>query len=224
MPYCIGGVRRPGIVHRIDKDTSGLLVVAKTDNIHSGLARQFYNHTVERRYLALVYGNPWKSRKVLLKNRDGISIQDDDIMTVSRKIARHNIDRKKMAVYPDKGRYAVTNLTLKKSYESELGSYLSLLECRLETGRTHQIRVHLDYLGHNIIGDKTDGLRKKMKIGMPQECREFVNEFPRQALHAKTLSFIHPGSGVRISLEADMPKDIEQLLFQLDKLQKIKAT
>ncbi|MEE2774486.1 MAG: RluA family pseudouridine synthase [Pseudomonadota bacterium] len=219
----IGGIMRPGIVHRIDKDTSGLIVVAKTDKVHAGLAKQFYNHTIDRRYIALVHGNPWKSRKILCNKIDGVIIKDDNKIKVSRRIARHSIDRKKMAAYPDKGRTAVTNLLLKKSYGFESCSTISVLECRLETGRTHQIRVHLDYLGNNIIGDKVYGLKKKTKFATSQKFGPLLNRFPRQALHAKTLSFTHPRSGERISLEADVPKDIKELLSQLDEMEQSKV-
>ena len=184
----IGGVARPGIVHRIDKDTSGLLVVAKTDVAHEGLAKQFADHSIERAYLAVVGGHP--------KPREG---------TIRGKIGRSDVNRKKMAVLPDtarRGKEAVTHYKTLRSLED-----CALVECRLETGRTHQVRVHLASIGHSLLGDPVYGransrLRTVLKsLG-----------FRRQALHAAVLGLVHPMTGDRLRFESDLPKDMRELI------------
>jgi 23S rRNA pseudouridine1911/1915/1917 synthase len=185
----IGGVARPGIVHRIDKDTSGLLVVAKSDAVHEGLARQFADHSIERVYLAVVGGYP-----VPLAG------------TVTGSIARSNNDRKKMALVEDgRGKHAVTHY---KTLERLEGS--ALVECRLETGRTHQVRVHMSSIGHALLGDPVYG-RAPLRL-RPVLAR--LN-FARQALHAAVLGFIHPVSGERMRFESALPADLRELLVEL---------
>ena len=185
----IGGVARPGIVHRIDKDTSGLLVVAKSDAAHEGLARQFADHSLERAYLAIVAGLP-----VPLAG------------TVTEAIARSNTNRKKMALVADgRGKHAVTHYaTLER-----LGA-AALVECRLETGRTHQVRVHLTSLGHPLLGDPVYGRT-------PARLKPLLDQqrFARQALHAAVLGFVHPVSGAALRFESSLPADMEALLVEL---------
>ena len=187
----IGGVVRPGIVHRIDKDTSGLLVVAKTDKAHEGLARQFADHSIERAYLAVVSGLP--------KPPSG---------TVRGNLGRSDHDRKKMAVLHDlnkRGKHAVTHYRLIEALDGA-----SLVECRLETGRTHQVRVHMSSIGNPLLGDPAYGRT-------PTRFRPILNElhFARQALHAAVLGFIHPVTGAALRFESTLPADIAGLLVEL---------
>ncbi len=185
----IGGVARPGIVHRIDKDTSGLLVVAKSDAAHEGLARQFEDHSIERAYLALVAGNPMPPAG-----------------TVTGAIARSNTNRKKMAlVAVGRGKHAVTHYATLERFE-----LAALAECRLETGRTHQVRVHMTALGHPLLGDPAYG-RTPAKL-KPLLAK---HKFERQALHAKVLGFIHPVTGEPLRFESPLPADMEALLVDL---------
>lgn len=185
----IGGVARPGIVHRIDKDTSGLLVVAKTDAAHEGLARQFADHSIERAYFALVAGVPVPAAG-----------------TVRGSIARSSTNRKKMALVADgRGKHAVTHF---RTVEA-LGD-AALVECRLETGRTHQVRVHMSSIGHGLLGDPVYGRT-------PHRLRPLLaaQHFHRQALHAAELGFIHPVSGERVHFTSPLPDDMSQLLVEL---------
>ena len=186
----IGGVARPGIVHRIDKDTSGLLVVAKTDVAHEGLARQFADHTIERVYLAVTGGYPLPPAG-----------------TVTGAVARSHANRKKMAVVSDaRGKHAVTHY---KTLE-RLGADAALVECRLETGRTHQVRVHLASIGHALLGDPVYGRA-------PSRLRPLLTRlgFARQALHAAVLGFVHPVSGQFQRFESPLPDDLRELLVEL---------
>jgi 23S rRNA pseudouridine1911/1915/1917 synthase len=185
----IGGVQRPGIVHRIDRDTSGLLVVAKTDKAHEGLAKLFATHDIERRYLAVVAGQPAPPAG-----------------SIRTQIGRSNADRKKMAVLADgKGKHAVTHFRM-----IELLKKAALVECRLETGRTHQVRVHMAHIGHPLIGDATYNIRQKaFRFGPNQSY------FDRQALHAASLGFIHPVTGEQLGFECSLPEDIQALLSDL---------
>ena len=185
----IGGVARPGIVHRIDKDTSGLLVVAKSDAAHLGLASQFADHSIERAYLALVAGHPAPPAG-----------------TVAGSIARSPANRKKMAlVEAGRGKHAVTHFA---TLERLAGS--SLVECRLETGRTHQVRVHLASIGHALLGDPAYGRT-------PAPLRPILERlrFHRQALHAAALGFIHPVSGEKLHFVSELPVDLKHLLVEL---------
>ena len=189
----IGGVARPGIVHRIDKDTSGLLVVAKSDAAHEGLARQFADHSIERAYLAVVGGHPVPSAG-----------------TVSGAIGRSRYDRKKMAMVEargesGRGKHAVTHYKTLERLDSS-----ALVECRLETGRTHQVRVHMSSIGHALLGDPTYGRP-------PARLRPLLNQlhFARQALHAAVLGFIHPLTGEEMRFESALPADFRELLVEL---------
>lgn len=184
----IGGVARPGIVHRIDKDTSGLLVVAKSDAAHEGLAKQFADHSITRTYLAVCAGHPAPPAG-----------------TVAGRIGRSDANRKKMALLPDtssRGKHAVTHYKTLEKLDS-----CALLECRLQTGRTHQVRVHLSSIGHSLLGDPVYGrsppsLRPRLKrIG-----------FARQALHAASLGFVHPVTGERVDFHAELPPDMRELI------------
>ena len=185
----IGGVARPGIVHRIDKDTSGLLVVAKTDVAHEGLARQFAAHSIDRRYLAIVTGIP--------KVAEG---------TVDAALARSSTNRKKISIVREgRGKRAVTHWR-----RLQILRDAALVECRLETGRTHQVRVHMASLGHPLLGDPTYGRSGKSHRDLLRELN-----FHRQALHAAELGFIHPVSKNRLSFASGMPADMQELFTGL---------
>ncbi len=190
----IGGVKRPGIVHRIDRETSGLLVVAKNDNAHRFLSEQFAEHSIERTYWAVVYGipNPNEGR-------------------IEGNIGRSSFDRKKMAIVENGGKRAVTNYKTLKKFKNTA----SLVQCNLETGRTHQIRVHLTSVGNALIGDKVYVKSHKTAILLPRELKSYVNDFPRQALHAKSLGFIHPRSKKFIQFDSKLPSDMEELIEKL---------
>jgi 23S rRNA pseudouridine1911/1915/1917 synthase len=186
----IGGVARPGIVHRIDKDTSGLLLIAKTDRAHEGLSKQFADHSIERRYAAIVTGVP---------NRASGS--------VDAPLARSSTDRKKVAIVKDgRGKRAVTHWKLRTALRDA-----ALVECRLETGRTHQVRVHMASIGHPLLGDPVYGRSPK------QRQRELLARlgFKRQALHAEALGFIHPVTKARLSFESALPSDMQELFTAL---------
>ena len=184
----IGGVARPGIVHRIDKDTSGLLDVAKSDAAHEGLARQFADHSIERAYLAVVSGHP--------RPKEG---------TISGKIGRSDANRKKMAVLPkesSRGKSATTHYKVLREMND-----CALVECRLETGRTHQVRVHLASIGHPLVGDPVYGrINARLRPVLQKQ------QFSRQALHAAVLGFIHPVTGDRLRFESDLPRDMKELI------------
>jgi len=189
----IGGVARPGIVHRIDKDTSGLLVVAKTDIAHEGLAKQFATHNIDRRYLAIVKNVP--------KTAEG---------KVDAPLARSSHDRKKIAIVAAKedggrGKRAVTHWKRLKVLNEA-----ALVECRLETGRTHQVRVHMASIGHPLLGDPVYARGKSVH-------RELLNQldFKRQALHAAGLGFIHPVTKARLSFDSALPSDMQELFTAL---------
>ena len=184
----IGGVARPGIVHRIDKDTSGLLVVAKSDVAHEGLARQFADHSIERAYLAVCNGHPNPPKG-----------------TISSRIGRSDANRKKMAVLPkdsSRGKHAVTRYELQKKMDG-----CALVECRLETGRTHQVRVHLASIGHALLGDPLYGRANSAVRPVLQRLG-----FKRQALHAAVLGFVHPVTSDRLRFTSDLPPDMKELI------------
>ena len=209
----VGGMKRPGIVHRIDKDTSGLLVVAKTDRAHHGLAAQFEKHTVERYYKAVVYGVP-DANDPRLRGVRGVSFEPGNILKVTTQLARHKTDRQRQAVLFQGGRHAVTRARIVDSFGTP--PVLSLVECWLETGRTHQIRVHMAHAGHALVGDPTYGGRRKLARGAISDLADAaVRDFPRQALHAQVLGFIHPVSGESLRFEADIPQDMTALIVQL---------
>jgi len=185
----IGGVARPGIVHRIDKDTSGLIVAAKTDKAHEGLARQFADHSIDRRYLAIVGGHPLPQNGSIRGN-----------------IGRSSRDRKKMAVVDDtRGKHAVTHY---RTIERLAGA--TLVECRLETGRTHQVRVHMAHIGHALLGDPA---YSRGKTGQRDMLKRL--DFRRQALHATLLGFVHPISGAELALTSGLPRDMQELFSEL---------
>jgi len=196
LPLFQTGELRPGLVHRIDKNTSGLLVVAKNEYAHNKLARQFFNHTTGRRYLALVWGTP-----------------DPAEGTITGHVGRNVRDRKIMQVFSDgsQGKHAVTHYKIIEQF-----SYVSLIECRLETGRTHQIRVHMAWSGHPIFNDEEYGGHRILKGTTFSKYQQFVRNcfelLPRQALHAQTLAFDHPVTGKRISFEAPIPPDTEAVI------------
>jgi 23S rRNA pseudouridine1911/1915/1917 synthase len=209
----IGGAKRPGIVHRIDKDTSGLLVVAKTDRAHHGLAAQFEAHSAERLYLALVHGVP-DAGDPRLKGVRGVSFEPGGIIKVTTRLDRHRHDRQKQAVYFDRGRHAVTRARVLESFGTP--AQLALLECQLETGRTHQIRVHMAHAGHGLVGDPVYGGRRKVSAqALRAGGGEAVAGFGRQALHAATLGFVHPVTGEQMAFSAPLPADMEALLGAL---------
>jgi len=192
----VGGVKRPGIVHRLDKDTSGLLVVAKNDAAHQGLAVLFADHgrsgSLRREYRALVWGAPERAAG-----------------TVAAAIGRHPSSREKMAVVADKrGRAAVTHWRV----EERLGP-ASLVACRLETGRTHQIRVHLAHIGHPLLGDSIYGAGFKTKASrLSEDARAALDALGRQALHAAILGFTHPITGEPVAFESPLPEDLDRLV------------
>ncbi len=209
----IGGERRPGIVHRIDKDTTGLLVVAKSDAAHHGLAAQFEKHTARRRYLALVYGVP-DAGDPRLRGTRGVSFEAANILKITTQLARHKTDRQRQAVLFQGGRHAVTRARIMEAFG--VPPTLSLLECWLETGRTHQIRVHLAHAGHGLVGDQTYGGRRKLPArSFTEAAAAAVAAFPRQALHAASLGFVHPLTGVEMAFEAPMPQDMVALITVL---------
>jgi 23S rRNA pseudouridine1911/1915/1917 synthase len=191
----IGGVKRPGIVHRIDKDTSGLLVVAKNDAAHQALSAEFARHDIERSYQCVVWGVP--------QSREG---------RIEGNIGRNSTDRKKMAVVRSGGKFAVTHYRV----EQLLGDGAALVECRLETGRTHQIRVHLSVLGYALIGDPVYGrVTQARRSRLSPAARAAAMAFPRQALHAATLGLTHPRTGQRMRWSAPLPLDMIELIQSL---------
>jgi len=208
----IGGAKRPGIVHRIDKDTSGLLVVAKTDAAHQGLAAQFAEHTMERHYRAIVWGAP-SAADPRLAGVKGVTFETGNIIRISGNIARHKTDRKRMAVVTNAGRHAITRTRVLDIIGPVVRPVATLVDCWLETGRTHQIRVHMTYVGHALVGDPVYGSKRAIpKNVMPLAAAEALRQFPRQALHAATLGFTHPVSGEGLSFSADIPADMQALL------------
>ena len=211
----VGGVKRPGIVHRIDKETSGLLVVAKSDAAHHGLAAQFEAHSVERYYRAICYGVP-DANDPRLRGIKGVSFEPGNIMRLTTQLARHKTDRQKQAVLFHGGRHAVTRARIVEVIGTPGG--LSLIECWLETGRTHQIRVHMAHAGHGLVGDPVYGGKRKLAArAFTPETAEAVQAFPRQALHAAVLGFEHPVSGQALRFEAPLPQDMADLLENLRK-------
>ena len=210
----VGGMKRPGIVHRIDKDTSGLLVVAKSDRAHHGLAAQFEKHTVERYYKAVVYGVP-DGNDPRLRGVKGVNFEPGNIMKITTHLARHKTDRQRQAVLFQGGRHAVTRARIVAEYGAP--AVLSLVECWLETGRTHQIRVHLAHAGHALMGDPTYGGRRKLaQKAISDNAAQAVRDFPRQALHAQVLGFVHPVSGESLRFEAEIPQDMADLIALLE--------
>jgi 23S rRNA pseudouridine1911/1915/1917 synthase len=196
LPQMQGNEGRPGLVHRIDKDTSGLLVIAKSEMAMTSLAKQFFDHSIERTYQALVWGVP--------EPPEG---------TINVNVGRSLKDRRVTTAFPDGdfGRTAITHFKLLKDLR-----YVSLIECRLETGRTHQIRAHMKYLGHPIFNDETYGGNKVIKGTVFTRYKQFVDNcfkiIPRQALHAKTLGFIHPATKKFIQFDSALPDDFKEVM------------
>lgn len=196
----IGGVARPGIVHRIDKDTSGLLVMAKTDRAHQGLARQFADHSIHRLYRAFVHRAPQPPSG-----------------RIATQIGRNPNDRKKMAVLAAGGKAAVTHYETAQIYARSDGRGLaSLILCRLETGRTHQVRVHMAHLGHPLLGDPVYGQMRPLFAAAPH-LKGLLGPFRRQALHAAELGFDHPVTGRPLRFESPLPEDLRQLAAALER-------
>jgi 23S rRNA pseudouridine1911/1915/1917 synthase len=195
IPQCKDPIR-PGIAHRIDKFTSGLIIVAKTEFALAHLAKQFFDHTIERKYLALAWGD-----------------FEEESGTITGHIDRHERNRQKFAVYPDgdKGKHAITHYKVVERF-----GYTTLVECQLETGRTHQIRVHMAYVGHPLFADDTYGGDKIVKGTVFTKYKQFVeNCFEicnRQALHAKVLGFTHPVTGERLRFESDLAPELEAVI------------
>jgi len=196
----IGGKLRPGIVHRIDKDTSGVIVVAKNDSAHINLSKQFSDHSIKRVYEALIWGS--------LKPQYG---------KISEKISRSVKNRQLMAVRKEKGKMAITNYKTLKVFQNLNLPKISLIECQLETGRTHQIRVHMNFKGNPILGDKSYGKTKRKFKKIDLSLEKKINNFNRQALHAKSLGFIHPATKKEMFFEAKRPKDFDKLIKSLNK-------
>ena len=199
----IGDELRPGIVHRIDKDTSGLVVIAKNNNAHENLSMQFNKHTITRVYQLLVWGK--------LRPQSGC---------IKTLIKRSSKNRQLMEASQFKGKIAVTNYKTLEVFENEKIPTLSLVECRLETGRTHQIRVHMSYKGNNILGDKK--YRKKFKKfkNIDPDLERTILKLNRQFLHAKTLGFLHPVNEKKIEFSSFLPQELENILKRLRKLNK----
>lgn len=191
---------RPGIVHRIDKDTSGILVVAKNDFVHMHLAKQFEVHSITRKYICFIYS--------VLHPTNG---------KIETLIGRNPNNRLKMSVSRDRGKNAITLYKTVKNFSN----YASKVECELKTGRTHQIRVHLSSLGNSLIGDK---IYKVKNYSLPKEFAQEINEFPRQALHAYFLEFIHPRREKLMHFECEMPNDLQNLEAILNKMDAKRAT
>ncbi len=195
-PLFQSGEQRPGLVHRIDKDTSGLLVIAKTELAMNKLALQFFNKTSKRNYVALVWGN-----------------MEEDEGTITGNLGRNPKDRKKMHVFADgsEGKHAVTHYKVLERFD-----YVNLVECRLETGRTHQIRVHFQYIKHPLFNDPEYGGNQILRGTTFTKYRQFIQNcfkiLPRQALHARSLGFVHPTSGKEIMFESAIPDDMQTVL------------
>jgi 23S rRNA pseudouridine1911/1915/1917 synthase len=202
----IGGVARPGIVHRLDKDTSGLMVVAKTDKAHRALAEQFADHgrngEMERGYLVLAWGAPSRPRG-----------------TIDASIGRHPTSRTKMAVLPGKSREAVTHWRVVETFGRKDAPVASLIECTLETGRTHQVRVHLAHIGHPLIGDPLYGKGFKSKQRkLPVRVADKLATFNRQALHAARLAFVHPATGTLLKFNSTLSPDLAEIVHAFKEL------
>lgn len=192
----IGGVERPGIVHRLDKDTSGILVVAKTDVVHRGLSGQFERHSITRQYVAVVCGAPTETAG-----------------TIDARIARSRRDRRRMTTVDTGGRHAVTHYEVLERYPQ-----FALVQLTLETGRLHQIRVHLQHIGHPVAGDAVyGGAQRALNDADTGALKHALAQLKRQALHARLLGFEHPATGENLTFSAPMPKDMQQVVKALTK-------
>ena len=209
MNYCgrnlsnIGDELRPGIVHRIDKDTSGLIVIAKNNFSHENLSIQFNKHSIKRVYQLLIWGK--------LRPQKG---------TIKTLIKRSTKNRQLMEVGSTKGKVAITNYKTLEVFENNKTPTLSLVECKLETGRTHQIRVHMSYKGNNILGDKKYKKKFKKFKNIDSKLEDLLLKLGRQFLHAKTLGFTHPLSGEKVEFSSFLPQELENILKMLRKLNK----
>ncbi len=207
----VGGTKRPGIVHRIDKDTSGILVIAKSDVAHQGLAKQFADHSIKRRYIAFTHGAPSRSDP-RIGGLNGVAFEDGAVIRVATNIARHKTDRKRMAVVTDSGRHAITRMITTDYYGPVERPFAAKIECWLETGRTHQIRVHANHIGHGLVGDPIYGKRKTLPMANFEPSEQaFLSGFNRQALHAASLGFVHPVSQEFVEFTSELPDDLQEL-------------
>ena len=197
----IGNELRPGIVHRIDKDTSGLIVIAKNNISHEILSKQFSDHSIKRVYQALVWGK--------LRPQNG---------KIETFITRSTKNRQMMEVSSKKGKKAITNYNTLEVFENDKIPTFSLVECKLETGRTHQIRVHLSYKGNNILGDKKYKKKYKKIINIDPELEKLITKINRQFLHAKIIGFKHPKNNERLEFTSKLPNDLEEILKKLRKM------
>ncbi len=197
----ISGEDRPGIVHRIDKDTSGLLVVAKNNKAHAFIAKQFEEHTIKRSYLVFVYG--------ILRPLHG---------RIETLIGRNKTNRQKMSADVTKGKEAITNYETLEVFKGSKILDISLVKCVLETGRTHQIRVHMSHKGSPILGDQTYGKKIKKLRGVDQEFEDILKSLKRQALHAHTLGFVHPKTNQDVFYASELPEDLNKLKNRLETL------
>ena len=196
----LNGLSRPGIVHRIDKETSGLLVIAKNNFSHAKLAKQFSDHTVKRKYLALIWG--------VIRPLNG---------KITTLLSRNKKNRQLMSVTERAGKKAITNYKTLKVFNSKDIPKISLVECILETGRTHQIRVHLSYKGNGLVGDKKYGKKRLGFRKINKKFEKILSNFERQALHAKTLGFQHPTKNRIVNFESKLPEDFKKMLDFLEK-------
>ncbi len=196
----VGGKLRPGIVHRIDKDTSGVIIIAKNDNAHINLSKQFSDHSIKRTYEALIWGS--------LRPKNG---------KINEKISRSSKNRQLMTVKKIGGKKAITNYKTLNIFQNFNLPKISHVECGLETGRTHQIRVHMNFKGNPILGDKSYGRSKKKFKYIDPNMEKKINNFNRQALHAKSIGFIHPRTNKEFFFEATRPKDFDDLIKSLKK-------
>ena len=214
----LGGNLRPGIVHRLDKDTSGLIVVAKSDKAYLGLREQFTNHSAKRNYVALIWGNP-ELNIHFQKKKIEFYLEKDKIYRINGKIGRHPFERTKMSIRNDNnGKHAITRFKIIEKYIFKNKIVACLVECWLETGRTHQIRVHMDALSHGIVGDPVYRSGKKTDTNLIKTLgSEFIN-FKRQALHARNLSFIHPITSEFKNFDVTLPNDFIKLKDSFSKL------
>ena len=203
----VGGLKRPGIVHRIDKDTTGLLVVAKSDTAHQGLAAQFLDHSIDRLYTAICFGVP-SAADPRLMGLSGTSFEAGNQLKIITQLARHKTDRQRQSVVLQNGKHALTRVRVLQELS---GGSASVVECKLETGRTHQIRVHMSYAGHALLGDQTYSRRRKLG----GEHTEQVAAFPRQALHGGLLGFKHPLTGHALRFTVPLPPDMQELITLL---------
>ncbi len=202
----IGGVERPGIVHRIDKDTSGLLVVAKNDRAHEGLSQQFRVHSILRRYTAFTYGN-LQVNEPRVSGLEGLK-REGGGYRIDLPIGRHKTDRLRQAIRND-GRHAITHVKIMGHDEAQV---ITKVECELETGRTHQIRVHLNHIGHALLGDPIYGKgARQLPKSTPSELRDLVATLHGQALHASVLGFEHPVTGEELFFETPLPQEMQEL-------------